>query len=386
MGVISMNIYDYIDEYGIYSFDEKEFNEVDSAIFSFLSYADFKNIFEGEKMTIQEIGRKHLGLHQNKENNVIAVREGNAILRYMKDCKRYKECIIYNHKYEGTKDIQFGVIAIEYKKNELYISFEGTDELISGWKENLLLSYKFPTKSHIEAISYLNKNYTFTPKKIIVGGHSKGGNLALVASAYSNVFVRKKIKKVYNFDGPGLLEKEYYSKPFQKLLPKYTHIIPDHSIVGLLLENSNTQIVKSTNKTILSHNIYYWEIDRDHFVESKLSTFSKNLDSQIDNWCSKYSTQEKKAFIENLESICNKAKVYSLLDFKERKTKIIDLIYESKELNENSKKILMDFLGLFLKCLNNTTITEIKALINKKIKIPKLKDIGANNGTKRCSE
>ena len=66
-----MNIYDYIDEYGIYSFSEKEFNEVDSAIFSFLSYADFSNIFEGEKMTIQEIGRKHIGLHSKKENNVI---------------------------------------------------------------------------------------------------------------------------------------------------------------------------------------------------------------------------------------------------------------------------------------------------------------------------
>lgn len=369
-----MNIYDYIDEYGIYSFSEKEFNEVDSAIFAFLSYADFSNIFEGEKMRIQEIGRKHLGLHSKKENNIIAVREGNTILKYLKDTKRYKDCIIYNHKYEGTEELQFGVIAIEYQKNEIYISFEGTDELISAWKEDLLLSYKFPTKSHLKAISYLNKNYTFSTKKIIVGGHSKGGNLALVASAYANIFVRKKVRKVYNFDGPGLLEKEYYSKPFQKLLPKYTHIIPDYSIVGLLLENANTKVIKSNNKTILSHNIFYWEIDKDHFIKSKLSLFSKNLDLEIDSWCSKYSIEEKRNFIENLENICKKAEVSSLLDFKERKTKLIDLIYESKDLNENSKKILMDFVGLFLKCLNNTTITEIKDLINKKVKLPRIRN------------
>ena len=54
----------------------------------------------------------------------------------------------------------------------------------------------------------------------------------------------------------------------------------------------------------------------------------------------------------------------SQIDFKERKTKLIDLIHESKDLTENSKKILMDFVALFLKCLNNTTISEIKNLIN----------------------
>ncbi|MCI8460479.1 MAG: DUF2974 domain-containing protein [Bacilli bacterium] len=377
-----MNIYDYIDEYGIYSFSEKEFNEVDSAIFSFLSYADFSNIFEGEKMTIQEIGRKHIGLHSKKENNVIAVREGNRILKYLKDTKRYRNCLIYNHKYEGTEDIQFGVIAIEYQKNEIYVSFEGTDELISGWKENLFLSYKFPTKTHLKAISYLNRNYTFSNKKIIVGGHSKGGNLAIVAGAYANFFVRKKIKKVYNFDGPGLLEKEYYGKAFQKILPKYIHIIPDYSIVGLLLENTNTKVVKSNNKTILSHNIFYWEIDNDHFVKSNLSLFSKNLNNEIDNWCSKYSSDEKYDFINNLENICKKVDVSSLLDFKERKTKLIDLIHESKDLTENSKKILMDFVALFLKCLNNTTISEIKNLINRKIKLPKMRTKEDSNGIK----
>ena len=36
-----MNIYDYIDQYGMYSFLEKEINEVDYVIFSFLSYANF---------------------------------------------------------------------------------------------------------------------------------------------------------------------------------------------------------------------------------------------------------------------------------------------------------------------------------------------------------
>lgn len=366
-----MNIYDYMDEYGIYSFSEKEFNEVDSAIFSFLAYANFKDIFDSQGMTIQEIGRKHLGMHSAKEKNVIAVQEGNNILQYMKDTKRYKDCVVYNHKYEGTKKLQFGAIAIEYQKNDVYISFEGTDALISGWKENLLLSYEYPTMSHQKAINYLNKNYTFTTKKLIIGGHSKGGNLALVAGMGANFFVKKRIKKIYNFDGPGLLEKQFYSKEFKSIENRYVHIIPDYSVVGLLLNNLNTKTVKAKNKTILSHNIFYWEIDGNKFIKSKLSSFSKRLKIEIDNWIMQYSDEEKRDFIENLESICLKANINSLLEFKEQKTKLLDLIYESKDLNENSRKILMDFISMFLKCLNNTTIDELKTLLNRKIRIPR---------------
>ena len=41
-----MNIYDYIDNIGIYSFEEKEFNEVDAAVFSFVAYSSLKLVFK----------------------------------------------------------------------------------------------------------------------------------------------------------------------------------------------------------------------------------------------------------------------------------------------------------------------------------------------------
>ena len=43
-----MNIYDYIDDYGIYSFKEKKFNDVDAAIFSFIVYANLKYILKNK--------------------------------------------------------------------------------------------------------------------------------------------------------------------------------------------------------------------------------------------------------------------------------------------------------------------------------------------------
>ena len=89
-----MTVYEYIDNYGIYSFEEKELNEVDSIIFAMLSYADYTGIFdEKNKLTINEIGRIHIGIHKEKDKNIIAVREANKLIKYLKDVKRYKNCI-----------------------------------------------------------------------------------------------------------------------------------------------------------------------------------------------------------------------------------------------------------------------------------------------------
>ena len=91
-----MTVYEYIDNYGIYSFEEEKFNEVDAMIFAMLSYADYTEIFDiKKKLTINEIGRMHLGLHNGKDRNIMAVREANKMLRYLKDTKRFKNCIIY---------------------------------------------------------------------------------------------------------------------------------------------------------------------------------------------------------------------------------------------------------------------------------------------------
>jgi hypothetical protein len=359
-----MNIYNYIDNFGIYTFKEKEFNEIDSVIFSYLSYANFEGIFNGNKLKISEVGRMHLGLHKENEVNVIATNEANKLLRYIKDTNRYKNCFLYNYEYIGNDDVQFGVISIEYMKNNVYVSFEGTNQLFSGWKENFMLSFEFPTLSHQMAISYLNKHYTFTNKKLIIGGHSKGGNLALVGAMNANFLVRCKIKQIYNFDGPGLLDKEFYSKRYKEISNKYLHIMPDESIVGLFLNNSNNYVIKSTKKGPIDHNIIYWTVEDNHFVETKLSKMSKELSLEIEKWLKRYNAEDKYTFTTNLEQIYKKANIKSILELKEQKLNIIKLIYESKEIDEKTKNILVDFIMIIIKCFESTKKEEIINLIN----------------------
>lgn len=362
-----MNIYNYIDEYSIYSFDEYEFNDIDAAIFSFISYANLKEIMEKDRLKIKDIGRMHLGLYTEKDKNIIAVKDANKLIRYIKDTKRYKDCIVHNYEYIGNDDLQFCALAIDYQRNKTYISFEGTNELISGWKEDFILSYEFPTKSHQAAIDYLNKHFTFTTRKLIVGGHSKGGNLALVASMKANMFVRAKVKKVYSFDGPGVLENEYNSKEYKKVLKKYVHYIPDYSIVGLLLKNSNNVVVKTSTKGILAHDILYWQVEEDHFVNAQLAKVSKELDKRVDKWFEKYNDEDKQDFIDNLDIVMTKAGITSLLELKESSKNVINLLKETKEINAHNKKIINEFISIVIDCLVDIKKEEIKELLNKQL-------------------
>ena len=365
-----MNIYNYIDNYGMYSFLEKPFNEVDSVIFSFLSYADFNPIFkEKEIITIQEAARMLIGFYPDKDNNIIAVREGNKLLRYLKDTKRFKKCLLYNYEYIGNNEIQFGVLSIEYLPNKVYISFEGTDQLFSGWIEDFMLSYKYPTKSHELAIKYLNKLYTFSNNELIVGGHSKGGNLALVASMNCNFLVRRKIKKVINVDGPGLLNKQFKSKKYKRINSKYKHIVPNYSVVGMLLASDNEMVVASSNKGILAHNIAFWLIEDNHFVIEKISKISNEFRKEIAEWSLKLSDDEKSLVINNFRRILEDAKVNSILEIKTDKKKIIDIIVNSKDLDKKTKKVILDLLRIFINCFKTTKKEELKEFLTNMFKV-----------------
>ena len=359
-----MNVYDYIDQTGNKTFCEEPFNEIDAMLFSFLSYVDFGKIVEKEKITIKDVGRIHLGLHNKKENNITAVRDATNLLKYIKDTNRYKDCMLFNYVYEKEEDIQFSAISIEYIKNKVFISYEGTDEQISGWKENFVLSYEFPTTTHKKAISYLKKNYLFSNKELIIGGHSKGGNLALVAGMSANFFIRRRIKRIYNMDGPGLLDKEFNSKEFKRIIPIYTHILPYNSMVGIILNSTNEKVINTSVNGPLAHDVLYWKIKGNELEEKELSSFSKQLHDNILLFEKDHNKEEIKDSIENMYYICKKAEINTLLELKDTKN-IMKIINECKELNQNSRTILYEFMLMIIKSFGYSKYLDLLNIIKK---------------------
>ncbi|MBR5369972.1 MAG: DUF2974 domain-containing protein [Bacilli bacterium] len=375
-----MTIFDYVKKYGDYSFEEKEFTEVDCVIFSFLGYADMEGIItKYNKMTLKEVAEKLLELHRNKEKNIIATREAIKLFIAMKDTKRYKDCLIYHYDYIGNFDLQFGVFSIEYQKNKVFVTFEGTDQLFSGWIEDFMLSCEFPTISHKKAINYLNKYYTFNNKELIIGGHSKGGNLALVAGMYANFIVRSKIKFICNADGPGLLDKQFYSSRYRDISDKYIHIIPESSYIGLFLNHDHDKIIKASNKGVLSHAANFWVVEDDHFVGSVLNPMSQKLDIRLKEWLNKYNDKDKFNFVSNLDMLLRRANVSSALELVSKNTKLFRLLREANDIDEETKKQLGELLSIVIDCFKATKKEEFAEFISNVFKTTKHNEVNYEN-------
>ena len=351
------NIFNYINNYGHLSFLEEPFNDIDNLVFSAISYVDYDSAFDVNNLTIKEIANRYFSKHSNNEinMNIIAVKTGIKVLNYIKDTIRYKDLVITNYIYQFSDETQFCAMNIKISQNTNYLVFEGTDHLISGWKEDFEFSYKFPVKAQELAIAYLNKNIKLSSKNIIVGGHSKGGNLALVASMYCHFWKRNKIVKIYNNDGPGLRKAQIESRQYKMIKSRLIHIIPNYSFVGILLRHSRDyKVVFSYESSILAHDLANWKIEGNKLFLTQLSFLSKELESAILKWLDKYNDIEREQFVESLFDICTKAEIDNLVDFKiDKFNNTIKIIKATKELNPETKNMIIDLFKFLVRYCSN---------------------------------
>ncbi|MBR3161384.1 MAG: DUF2974 domain-containing protein [Bacilli bacterium] len=343
-----MSIFNYIKKNGCYTFSEMEFNVVDNFVFSALTYSDLGDYVSSNrfnKKTIRQVGNDFFDDFDRKQKNITAVRVGIKILREIKNTRRYGDLLLYNYSYIGNEKQQFCALTIEINKKLVYVSYEGTDDLISGWREDFEMSYKFPVLSQRRAIDYINKHFLFNNKDIILGGHSKGGNLAMVAGMYANFWVKDRIINIYNNDGPGFRKKEIESKYYKSIFHKLIYIIPNYSMVGLLLRhNNNYRVVKSRKKGIYAHDMATWVIDGNNIKEVDLSSFSKYLDASMIDWLNNYSDEEREKFVNSLFMVFDRAAINSLVEVLNNKKLIIKLVFETKGIDKKTRKMLKEFI------------------------------------------
>ena len=340
---------DYLKDYGKYTFYEREFNEVDNVVLSVLSYVDFSGIvpmIDYGTITIKDASDIFYKKYTKKEldKDIISIREASYLLKEIAKTKRFKDLELLNYEKQVTFDSQFCALCIKLPHRTMYVSYMGTDNYVSSWKEDFMLAYEFPIKAQKVAIEYLNMVSGLFGPKLYVGGHSKGGNLALVASMYCHNYVYRKIKHVYSNDGPGLRLSEYDTNRFKRINYKYTHIVPGESVFGLLLKQPDNYIViKSIKKKFFQHNALNWVVDGDHFERCKLSTFSKKMKHAFDNWIDNTNDSERKEFTEILFSILKKAGITDLKDVKANVVaNMIKILKETKNISKENRKYLME--------------------------------------------
>ncbi len=356
-----MNYFAFIDKYEKVSYKDKKETEIDILLFSQLAYLpmdniDFKN---NQKYNLEEIAT-------NIDRSVfleslIAQRNALKLLDAIKDLPRFKEIKVTDYSYIMDKNSQFGAVTFILPNKKIVIAFQGTDNTIAGWKEDAILSYKYPTTSQELAGNYVEKIISKYKRSIIICGHSKGGNLALVGAMRTTLLKKLAIKEIYSFDGPGLREKEFNSNQYKQVRKKLHNIIPDESMVGVLFNQENLDVIKSDAKGIMQHATTSWQVEDDRLVRTNKSALSDNLDKAIYDWLSNYDLEQRKLIIDEAFGLLEKSNIKRVSDISDNYLRSFLEVLKATETLENQTKVVI------FNCLKLLSTTLSKTLINMEL-------------------
>lgn len=350
------NLFDYLDYYGNVSFKEYGFNDVDSLIFSLLSYVELEGIVLNSSVSMKEACRlffdKFKGVDFKKKNWLFP--NSYKLMEKLTDCKRYSSTFLSRYVNQVNENGQFGALTIRIIDASItYLSYCGTDSNIVGWKEDFDMVCNYPVYSQTKAKEYFNDSIRFWDKNVYVGGHSKGGNLAMFAYMYGNSFYKKRVKKIYNFDGPGFLEDVLSLDVYKEMSSKLVHVVPKDSIVGVLLYHDNYYPVCSSAKSILQHEAYTWECFGGFFVSCELSKSSCKFRDRFYEFLDQMTMDEKQDFVNNLFKVFSDLKITNVMQLKDYSfTDFLSFIKELGGIPSATKRNLISIFRLLLGTIN----------------------------------
>lgn len=218
--------------------------------------------------------------------------------------RRFRNVKIKNFVNINDRKIekQFAAITFVLDDEHSYIAFRGTDDTFNGWKEDFNMAFKCPVPSQEAALMYVENVYNSLTSKIYIGGHSKGGNLAVYTLVKSNNEIQNRIENVFSHDGPGFREEFINSEEFNKIKGKIKKTLPQSSIVGMLLQTQeNYEIVNSDAFFIMQHEPFSWQIKDDDFdYTENLSGGAIYTNIKINEWIEKMSDEKREKFINQM--------------------------------------------------------------------------------------
>lgn len=345
------NLFDYLSWRGDLSFSTVPVTAVDALIFSALSYLNFEGIVP---QNLQNPIPLHVAadafLNLTNAQDRIRVKNDLQLLRAAADAPRFRNVRLacYRSKLIVEEETQFAAIAFLLDDGAAFLAFRGTDYSLVGWKEDLNMSFQDSVPAQREAAAYVAEFAANYPALLRLGGHSKGGNLAVYAAAKVSPKLQKRILEIYNLDGPGFTENMMNDTGYLAIVPKIQTYIPESSIIGMLLEQRDEyRVIKSRQVGLLQHEPYSWDIRAGDFEYAEdISKANRFVDEAITNWIRDMTPAEREAFVEATYELLSASGATSVGELLHPKN--ILAFFKALNTNEERRKLLtgefMDFL------------------------------------------
>lgn len=356
------DIFDYIDWRGDLTFKESPFNEVDNVIFNLLTYINFTDVVSEvftQSITIKDVAQSDFTLHLVPDPRLYALLEKCAASRRFQNVRLTGYVDIFKEK----EDCQFCALTFLFDSGSAYVCYRGTDSSVTGLKEDFNMAYKAPIPSQANGVKYLGKllknlRWWDRRKQLMLGGHSKGGNVAQYTAIHSPKAIQKHISLIWSNDGPGFNEELFpkeWSVPF---VPKMRTFLPSGSIIGRLFDHQEELIlIKSSDSGVMSHDPFTWcikgtEIEKEQTDSQK----SEQLDMSLRDWLLHVGAEERKKLIEAIFEVITNMGITSLYDFKDFKlSQAVAGFNTLNQLTSEQKKALTHSLTQFYKSYTHSS-------------------------------
>lgn len=342
------NIIHYV-ENEVRTIDEKKFNTVDSLVLSQVTnflYDDLVGSLYNLKPPIFFKDLLKAEYFERMFRSFIWPKKNKQLLFALAASPRFRDIEInyYVSKIDVDKEKQFSATTFIINNEFAYLGFRGTDTTVVGWKEDFNMAFVSPIPSQLEGIEYVNTISKLLPHKLYIGGHSKGGNIAVYSSMNCDSDIKPRIENIYSHDGPGFRAEIIKSEEFKSIKNKINKTISYSSLVGILLENhEHYHVVKSSGVGgIMQHDPFWWEVGKDDFVYlNELSSKSKYVNKTLNTWLSQISDKKRKQFIEALFDILNSTKCETITDIAGNWKSNLPIILDAIKNMDEEEKILI---------------------------------------------
>ena len=327
------NILDYLDWRGDVTVAQSPFNEVDNLILAELSFVDFKGIVpqcgQGESVPLRTAAERFFARFPEGEKidmGVLVPAEIPELLRKMAQSARFADMGLncFEDKLDVGRGEQFAALTAETGDGALYLSFRGTDDTLAGWKEDFMLACTPEIPAQRMASEYVERTAKqYLRKKLRIGGHSKGGNLAVWSALHAPAAVQKRIECVWSNDGPGF-QTDLLSLPeHAEMAKRIRTILPQSSLVGMILEHDEDYaVVESREKGVWQHDGFSWEVLGPRFVHLQAVTRQgRHNDLVLKEWVRNMPLPQREKFVEGLFEALTASGAETLTELKEESLK-----------------------------------------------------------------
>ena len=273
-----------------------------------------------------------------------------ALYERMVQGKRFRnlELNYYVNVIEERWETQFSAVTFTLGDGSRYVAYRGTDETIVGWKEDFNMAFLTPVPGQAISVEYLNRVAGRFGGPLYVGGHSKGGNLAVYSAMNCNPDIQDRIRKIYSMDGPGFRPEVLRECDYGKIADRVVKILPNSSLVGMIFESGMYfQVVKSKTFGLLQHDPYTWLVTGNHLVRAdRLYERRQQMDNNLNQWILSLNEQQLRTFVDTLYQVITASQADNLIDFTaEWKKSMNGVIAALKEVDEETVEALKEIVG-----------------------------------------